>query len=59
MRLSTALLIGTSVLAIAAPAMAQDVVDRTGMVRHVEPVALLQAVAVERQGLIVDRIRHE
>ena len=38
---------------------AQNVVDRRGVVRHKEPVADLHPVSVERERLVVERIRDE
>ena len=47
------------VVGLARLAVAQDVVDRRGVVGDVQPLATLQAVAVERQRAIVERVGHE
>ena len=47
------------VVRLAGRAVAEDVVDRPGVVGHEQPVALLEAVAVHRQRQVVDRVRDE
>ena len=47
------------VVRLAGRAVAQDVLDRAGVVGDVQPVAPLEAVAVERQRQVVERVRDE
>jgi len=44
---------------LAGQAVLEDVADGAGMVGHVQPVASLQAIAVERQLLVVDGVGDE
>src|SRR5436309_14752008 len=40
-------------------ALSQDQIDRPAVVLHIEPIALLKPIAIERQRLILQGIRHK
>src|ERR1035437_2299019 len=53
------LVIPGDVVRLTGGAVLQDVADGSGMVRDVKPLTALEAVAVERQLLVVDGVRDE